>query len=77
VSLSFPGFRPVAAVRGIFGDANARVVSLPFHRKKPAALAVNPGGPNMIASCDATATRPVATSASTGSSRFAASTAKM
>jgi len=66
----FPGFRPRAVVRGIFGDPKARVVSLQRHRKKrPAASAVNRSAPITTASRVVSATCLVATRASTWSSR--------
>ena len=71
----FPGFRPAATVRGIFGDPKARLLTLQRRRKKrPAASAVNPSAPITTAGRDASATCPVATPASTWRSKFAAST---
>jgi hypothetical protein len=71
----FPGFRPAATVRGIFGDPKARIVTLQRRRKKrPAASAVNPSAPITTASRGASATCPVATRVSTWRSKFAAST---
>jgi hypothetical protein len=72
----FPGFRPVAVVRGIFGDPKVRIVTLQRRRKKrPAASAVNPSVPITTASRGASATCPVATPGSTWRSKFAASSA--
>ena len=69
----FPGFRPAAIVRGIFGDPKARVVSLQRRRqKRPVASVVNPVGPLTTANGVGSATCPVATRASTWSSRFVA-----
>jgi hypothetical protein len=70
----FPGFRPAALVRGIFGDSKARIVTLHRRRKKRrAASAVNPSAPITTASCGGSATCLVATPVCTWRSRFAAS----
>jgi len=70
----FPGFRPAATVRGIFGDPKARIVSLQRRRKKrPVAFAANPSAPITTASGGGSATCRVATPASTWSSSLAAS----
>jgi hypothetical protein len=70
----FPGFRPAAIVRGIFGDPKARIVTLLRRRKKrPAASVVNPSAPITTASCGVSATCPVATLVCIWRSRFAAS----
>ena len=70
----FPGFRPLAIVRGIFGDPKVRLVTLQRRRKKRrAASAVNPGAPITTASRAASATCPVATPVCTWRSRFAGS----
>jgi hypothetical protein len=67
----FAGFRPVAIVRGIFGDPKARVVTLQRRRKKrPAASVASPNAPITTASSAASATCRVATPVSTWSSRF-------
>jgi len=68
----FPGFRPAAIVRGIFGDPMARIVALQRRRKnRPAVSAVNPGAPITTASRGASATCPAATPGSTWRSKFA------
>jgi hypothetical protein len=70
----FPGFRPVAVVRGLFGDPKARIVSLQRRRKKrPVASAANRSGPITTASSVGSATCRAATRACTWSSRFDAS----
>jgi hypothetical protein len=70
----FPGFRPEAVIRGIFGDPKARIVSLQRRRKKrPVAFAVNPTAPITTASCVAFATCPAATRACIWNSRSDAS----
>jgi hypothetical protein len=62
----FPGFRPEATVRGIFGDPKARIVSLRRRRKKrPVAPVANPIGASTTASSAGSATCRVATRAST------------
>lgn len=58
----FPGFQPVALVRGIFGDPLARIVTLRRRRKKlSAAFAANPNLASMIESLGASATSRAAT----------------
>jgi len=70
----FPGFRPAAVIRGIFGDPKARIVTLQRRRKKRrAASAVNPGAPITTASSGRFATCRVAIPVCTWRSRFAAS----
>ncbi len=60
----FPGFRPEAVVRGIFGDPKARIVALRRRRKKRSvAFAVNRAEVSMIASYGGSATSPAATPA--------------
>lgn len=60
----FPGFRPDALVRGIFGDPKARVVALRRRQKKRSvAFAVNRAEVSMIASFGGSATSLVATPA--------------
>jgi len=72
----FPGFRPAAIVRGIFGDPKARIVTLQRRRKKrPAGSAATPSAPITTASRGASATCPVATPVCTWRSKFAASSA--
>jgi hypothetical protein len=72
----FPGFRPEAIVRGIFGDPKARIVSLRRRRKKrPVAPAANPIAPITTASGVESATCPVATPACTWRSKSDASSA--
>ena len=72
----FPGFVPLAGVRGIFGDPWAVVITLRRRRKKRAA---GSAGPRIAASTingrAACATSPVATGGSISSSRFAGSIA--
>ena len=73
----FPGFRPEAIVRGIFGDPKARIVLLRRRRKKrPAAPVANPFGAFTIARSAGSATCPVATRACTWRSRFDACNAR-
>jgi hypothetical protein len=70
----FPGFRPAAVVRGIFGDPKARIVTLQRRRKKRrAASAVNPAVPITTASSGTSATCRAAIPVCTWRSRFAAS----
>src|ERR1700722_16477379 len=72
----FPGFRPAATVRGLFGEPKARVVSLRRDRKKrPVAPAGNPSAPSTTASSGASATCPAATPACSWRSRSDAWTA--
>jgi hypothetical protein len=60
----FPGFRPEAIVRGVFGDLKARIVSLRRHRKKrPVAPVANPIEASTTASFAESAICPVATPA--------------
>jgi len=67
----FPGFRPEAIVRGIFGDPKARIVSLRRRRKKrPAVPVVNPIEAFTTASPAGSATCPVATRACTWRWKF-------
>ena len=72
----FPGFRPAAEVRGIFGDPRAVVIMLRRRRKK---LTAGCAGPDIAASTingrAACATSPAATAESISSSRFAGSIA--
>jgi hypothetical protein len=70
----FPGFRPAAVVRSIFGDPKVRIVTLQRRRKKRrAASAVNPAVPTTTASSGMSATCRVAIPVCTWRSRFAAS----
>ena len=70
----FPGFSPEPIVRGIFGDPKARVVSLRRRRKKRSvAFAANPSVAITTANRVESATCPVATPASTWTSRFVVS----
>ena len=67
----FPGFEPLATVRGIFGDPYAVVVSLQRRRKKPPAECV--GKHRSLFTIEGhgrSATFPVATNVSTSRSRF-------
>jgi hypothetical protein len=72
----FPGFTPMAEVRGVFGDPWAVVITLRRRRKK---RAVGPAGAGAIRSTTndrgASATSPVATGGSTSTSQYAGSTA--
>lgn len=66
----FPGFRPEATVRGIFGDPKARVVSLRRHRKKRFAVRVGKRSvPSTTASFVASETCPAAIPACSWRSR--------
>jgi hypothetical protein len=70
----FPGFVPLAGVRGVFGDPWAVVITLHRRRKKRAAEYVGGGlVPSTTSDGDACATFPVATGESISSSRFAES----
>jgi len=70
----FPGFMPLAAVRGVFGDPWAVVITLRRRRKKRAAgCAGEDTAPSTTSGRDVCATSPVATSGSISSSRFAGS----
>ncbi len=72
----FPGYIPMAEVRGVFGDPSAVVITLRRRRKKLAAeCAVEGIAPSTINGRDASATSPVATGESTSTSRYAGSTA--
>lgn len=72
----FPGFRPLAMVRGLFGDPKARIVSLQRRRKKRSAASVaNPSGAFTTARYAGYATCRAATLASTWKSKCAGSTA--
>ena len=72
----FPGFVPLAGVRGVFGDPWAVVITLRRRRKKRAAGCAN--GVAALSTTndrDASATSPVATDGSTSNSRYDESTA--
>jgi hypothetical protein len=72
----FPGFTPMAEVRGIFGDPWAVVVTLRRRRKKRAAGSAGAHlAPSTTNDRGASATSPVATGGSTSTSRSAESTA--
>jgi hypothetical protein len=72
----FPGFLPMAEVRGLFGDPLAVVITLRRRRKKLAAVCVDEGvAPSTINGRGASATSLVATDGSTSTSRYAGSTA--
>src|SRR5216684_249876 len=72
----FPGFRPQATVRGIFGDPKARIVSLRRLRKKrPVAAVGSPIELSTTTRSAGSATCPVATRACTWRSRCDASAA--
>ena len=62
----FPGFVPMAEVRGIFGDPYAVAITLHRRRKKRAAgCAGGPAAPSTISAHAASATSPAATGGST------------
>ena len=70
----FPGFVPLAQVRGVFGDPYAVVITLRRRRKKrAAAFADVPIARSTISVLDGCATCPVGTSGFTWSFRFAGS----
>ena len=70
----FPGFVPLAHVRGVFGDPYAVVITLRRRRKKRTAVFVDvPIARFMISVLDGSATCRVGTSGFTWSSRFAGS----
>ena len=72
----FPGFLPMAEVRGVFGDRSAVVITLRRRRKKRAAGCADEGvAPSPINGRGASATSPVATDGSTSTSRYDGSTA--
>jgi len=74
---SFPGFRPLPTVRGIFGDPKARVITLVRRSKKHfAAAVVGRTRVGTIGERDERAICPVATRASTWSSRYGAFSAE-
>jgi hypothetical protein len=71
----FPGFTPMAEVRGIFGDPWAVVITLRRRRKKRAAGSAGAGAVRSTTDdSGASATSPVATGGSTSTSRYAGST---
>ena len=72
----FPGFVPMAEVRGIFGDPYAVVITLRRRRKKLIAVCVGePLASSTTSGRVASATSPVATDGSTSTSRYDGSTA--
>ena len=74
---AFPGFRPEATVKGVFGDPKARVI--PLHRrtkKPPAAAADAANGAGTTAGSGGSGTSPVATRGSISNSRCAGSSAR-
>lgn len=72
---SFPGFTPVATIRGLFGDPFAVVLSLRRRRKKlPAACAAPHIAPSTINHSDKYATSIAAAAASSSNSPSAGST---
>jgi hypothetical protein len=72
----FPGFIPMAEVRGVFGDPWAVVITLRRRRKKRAAgCADGVAAPSTINGRDASAISPLATGGSTSNSRYDESTA--
>jgi hypothetical protein len=71
----FPGFTPMAEVRGVFGDPWAVVITLRRRQKKRAAGSAGVGvALSMTNGRGAFATSPVATGASTSTFRFDGST---
>ena len=67
----FPGYLPMAEVRGVFGDPWAVVITLRRRRKKRAAGRADEAvAPSTIDGCGASATSPVATGGSTSTSRY-------
>lgn len=72
----FPGFRPQATVKGVFGDPKARIVTLVRRgKKRRAAAAVTRSRAGTTARNDVFATCPAATRASGCLSMFAGFTA--
>jgi hypothetical protein len=72
----FPGFTPMAEVRGVFGDRWAVVITLRRRRKKRDAVSAGlPVARSTTSDPGASATSPVATAASTSTSRYGGSTA--
>jgi hypothetical protein len=70
----FPGFVPLAQVRGVFGDPYAVVITLRRRRKKLAVVFADvPITPSTISVLDGCATCPVGTNGFTWSFRFAGS----
>jgi hypothetical protein len=70
----FPGFVPLAQVRGVFGDPYAVVITLRRRRKKRAVVFADvPIAPSTISVLDGCATCPVGTNGFTWSFRFAGS----
>ena len=71
----FPGFIPMAEVRGVFGDPWAVVITLRRRRKKrTAGCADGVAARSTINGLGASATSPVATDGSTSNSRYGGST---
>jgi hypothetical protein len=72
----FPGFVPMAEVRGIFGDPLAVVITLRRSRKKRTAECADEDiAPSTINGYGASGTSPVATDGSISTSRYGGSTA--
>jgi hypothetical protein len=70
----FPGFGPLAQVRGVFGDPYAVVITLRRRRKKHSAVSADlPIAPSTISVLGGCAICPAATSGFTWRSRFAES----
>jgi hypothetical protein len=70
----FPGFVPLAQVRGVFGDPYAVVITLRRRRKKRAVVFADvPIAPSTISVLDGCATCPVGTNGFPWSFRFAGS----
>jgi len=67
----FPGFRPLEAIRGIFGDPKARLITLVRRSKKRSATPAEERTPaGTTGNAGAFATCPVATRASLWTSKF-------
>ncbi len=72
----FPGFVPLAEVRGIFGDPRAVVITLRRRRKKRAVVCAGAStAPSTTSDRGVSATSPVATDGSTSTSRSVGSIA--
>jgi hypothetical protein len=75
---TFPGFRPRATIKGIFGDPKARIVTLVRRSKKhAAAVVVWLASVGTTAKCGAFVTCPVATHVCTWNLRYGGSNARV
>lgn len=73
---TFPGFHPLVYVQGIFGDPQARLITLVRRRKKlSAARVVRRIGPGTTVDSDASGICRAETIESTSMSRYGGSTA--